>query len=264
MPLIINPFRVGFNPYDLDNLQYWYDASDFDTIIKSLGAVSEWKDKGPNGYHLLQPTGVNQPQTGTRKINTLDAIDFDGTSHYLQNPGACPSNVRSVFLVFHPDVNIDETTTPARIVISTASGEYSIGDGYGPATGAFLNEVLTAFDEDEPNVYVDRQGASNANLPDITIGDHFYSMVRQVSGSGDWFIGLDGSVDLRDLTSGTRHDWEFASCGTGLTIGASGRKGTPVEFFWDGLIGELIMFSDELTTAEREAVEGYLSHKWGI
>ena len=262
MSIFIDPFRVNFSPADLDNLEYWYDAADTDTIV-GASAVSQWKDKSQNQYHLSQAVGANQPVTNSRKINTLNAIDFNGSAHFLRNAGAAPADVRSAFMVFHNDVNIDETTS-AKIVISTASGSFSIGDGFGSATGALVNEVLAIFDEDQSGVYTDRQGISNVNLPDITVADHMYALVRQASGSGDWFMGFDGSGDLRNLTNGTRRDWGFSTYGTGLTIGAGGRKGSPVEFFWNGLIAEIIMFSDELTTAERQAVEAYLAEKWAI
>lgn len=267
---IINPFKVNFSPADLDNLEYWYDAADVDTIVHSLGAVSQWKDKSPNQYHLSQGTGANQPVTASRKINTLNAIDFNGSSQYLRNTSQPPADIRSLFCVFHNDSAFSESTS-AQIMLSTWKGDYTIGYAFGSATGAFANEVVSVFDEDDSDIFVDRQGISNTNLPNLTIDDHLLTLVRLVATTGSWFMGVDGSANLQDLTSGTRHDLLYNTTGTGpygITFGVQARDPavptSGLDRWYNGLMGEFIGFSDELTTAEISAVEGYLSEKWGV
>lgn len=262
---LLRLFGHGFTPNLLDNLEYWYDAADSAQITESGGAVSQWKDKSPNAYHLSQATGAKQPAIGSRTINGRPAIDFNGSSHFLYNSAQPPSDVRSAIWAMHNDINFDETTS-SQIPLSTFKGEVTIGFAFGSATGALSDEVVTEFDEDVPGEFVDRQGISNANLADLTIADHILSFVR----SSDWFMGVDGSADLRNLTSGGRRDWGFNTYGSGrgMGIGAQLRDNNAptggIDRYFDGLIAEIIMFSDELTTAERQAVEGYLAEKWGI
>jgi len=267
--IFINPFRLNFSPADLDNLENWYDAADVDTVVESGGSVSEWKDRSPNQYHLSQPTGANQPATGSRKINTLGAIDFNGSSHYLRNTSQPPSDIRSAFMVLHND-NLINSSSAAEIQLSTWKGDYTIGTAFGSSTGALANEVVAIFDEDTSNVFVDRQGISSTNLASIPVGDHFWTLVRLAATTGSWFMGVDGSANLQDLTSGVRHDLEYNTrgVGNGFCLGCQARDPavptSGLDRFFNGLIGELIMFSDELTTAERQQVEAYLSAKWAI
>ena len=67
---------ADWTPLDLTSLVGWWDASDTATITSSGGAVSQWDDKSGNGNHLVQATSALQPTTGTRTINSLNAIDF--------------------------------------------------------------------------------------------------------------------------------------------------------------------------------------------
>ena len=77
----------------------------------------------------------------------------------------------------------------------------------------------------------------------------------------DWFIGLDGSEDLRDLSSGTRHDLLLSN---GFAVGAMLRHPeTPANFF-DGAICEMVLLSTTLSEVDRRKLEGYLVHKWGM
>jgi uncharacterized repeat protein (TIGR02543 family) len=77
----------------------------------------------------------------------------------------------------------------------------------------------------------------------------------------DWFIGLDGSGNLRDLSSGTRHDLLLSN---GFGIGAMLRNpATPINFL-DGSICEVVMLSSSLGETDRQKLEGYLAHKWGL
>ena len=60
------------------SLQFWYDSSDPQTVIKDAnGKVSYWNDKVSN-RHLAQATGTKQPTHGTRLANGKTVMDFDG------------------------------------------------------------------------------------------------------------------------------------------------------------------------------------------
>jgi hypothetical protein len=48
---------------------------------------------------------------------------------------------------------------------------------------------------------------------------------------------------------------------TGVTIG---KHATASSQYWDGHIAEIIIFNKNHSNTEREEVEGYLAHKWGL
>ena len=73
-----------FTPASISGLMSWYDASDTATITDAgAGAVSQWNDKSGNGFHVSQGTALFRPTTGTRTVNSLNVIDFDGTNDSL-------------------------------------------------------------------------------------------------------------------------------------------------------------------------------------
>lgn len=76
----------GFNPVDL-NPSLWLDAADTTTITASLGAVSEWRDKSSNGWHVTQSTAINQPTTGSATQNGRNVISFDGSNDTMSRTG---------------------------------------------------------------------------------------------------------------------------------------------------------------------------------
>jgi len=89
----------------------WYDASDATTITHNIGAVSEWRDKSLNGYHLTQGTSGAKPTTGTQTINTLNGIDFDGVDDLLKNAAfTAPDADFVVSFVVQPNEPIGNTS----------------------------------------------------------------------------------------------------------------------------------------------------------
>jgi uncharacterized repeat protein (TIGR02543 family) len=233
----------------------WYDAADTGSIIASGGAVTRWNDKSGNNNHLSQADPTRQPISGLGVINGLNVIDF--SQDYIFKSSGLGADIRSVFMVHSNHVEINGSS-PAMILLSTAGGGISTGDGYGPSTGAFAGEVLSVFDENTAS-FSKRQAASSSTLPAIHAGAHLFTYALAT----DWFIGVDGSDNLRDLTSGTaRKAMGFANS---FSIGAGAREypGT-VGFFYDGSVAEVILLDTAVSAAERRTIEGYLAHKWGL
>lgn len=80
-------FKKEFSPLDIQDLSFWIDASDLSTL--SLSSVSpptlqvdEWRDKGPNGYDLIQPTTSRKGEFLQNEQNGKNAIGFS-ESQYL-------------------------------------------------------------------------------------------------------------------------------------------------------------------------------------
>ena len=234
----------------------WYDASDLGTITASEGAVSEWEDRSGNDNHLMQDSSDHQPTSGTSMINGLNVLDF--SEDYIFTETGLGADIYTVFMVTSNNIEITSSTDD-MLLLSTAGDEVSTGDGFGDSTGALDNQVLAVFDEITPNTYQRRQGVSSAALPSIPVGTHMYTYALD----SDWFIGFNGSDDLRDLTSGDgRSPMLFADS---FSIGAGARRHpSDVEFFYDGSVGEVILLDRSVTEEERQRVEGYLAHKWGV
>ena len=241
----------GWSPGELTTAA-WFDAADAATITTNATGVTQWDDKSESGKHLTQSTAAYQPATGLVTVNGLNAVDFDGD--FLFNAAGTVSDIKSVVMLTSNDVEITGASS-ATAMLSIYETEITSGDALGASTGALADEILTVFDEDTPNVYEDRQGVSTTVLSSIPASPHIYSYVR----STDWFIGLDGSSDLRDLSNGTRHDLLLSN---GFGIGGLLRKPGIPEGFFDGAFCELVMLSTTLSESDRQKLEGYLAHKW--
>lgn len=235
-------------------MEAWYDAADAVTITAPGGFVSRWDDKSGNGKHLIQSDAARQPATGMVTVNGMNAIDF--TSDFLFNASGTNADIKSVLMVIRNRNEVTGAST-ASGMISIYGTAISAGDGLGSSTGAFSNEILSVFDEDASNVYIDRQAVSTNVLPTIPAGPHLYGYVRDT----DWFIGLDGSGNLRDLSSGTRRDLLLSN---GFGVGAMLRNPATPGNFLDGAICEVILLSSSLGEADRRKLEGYLAHKWSL
>ena len=86
------------NPGDLAAVCGWYDAADASTITDAGGgAVSTWKDKSGNNYDLTEAT--NRPTTGTRTINGLNTLDFDGVNDQLRCTTAIDQYLSAIYVV---------------------------------------------------------------------------------------------------------------------------------------------------------------------
>lgn len=229
MSMIINPHVFLWTPAEL-TLARWWDASDEDTITDSGGDVSQWDDKSPVGDDLLQPTGSAQPVTGTRNINGLNAIDFNGTSHQM-NFTLLDMLDKSIFAVVVHDTSVG---ADALIASSSVNTQLRVGDSGNMSYGS-------------NNPYWATGGTT------IAITDAVPAVIAYITDSA----GIDFSIDGEFESGGVN------LAGTSTSFDKLGAK-LATSNDWDGLMGEIVIPDGNLTVDEREKLEGYLAHKWKI
>ena len=61
----------------------WLDAADASTITESGGAVSQWNDKSGNGRNAVQATSANRPAYTTNALNGKNVLTLDGTDDFM-------------------------------------------------------------------------------------------------------------------------------------------------------------------------------------
>lgn len=217
----------GTNTFDVLSLSptLWLDASDESTITTDVG-VSVWADKSGNGYDVTQATGANQPATGTRTINGLNVLDFDGSNDYLTNTAITTTQPNSIFAVAQFDV-----TSSYRFLLD----------------GITSRQILYNYN-----------GEANINA-----GTEVQSTSTPVSGAASiWSGTFDGaSSDLR--INGVSE--VSGNAGTnGLTDLAVGTLHTLNNFFLNGAVAEVIIIDSALSAQQISDTETYLADKWGI
>jgi hypothetical protein len=208
----------------------WYDAYDESTLTESGGIVSEWRDKSDSLWHLGQSVVTERPVTGTRKINGINALDFDDPDFMNKTSGinyffsqftflAVATNDDNVnfkdYFKFYNSVTTDQIRCfryfgdVMRLVTNTGDGDRSADSPAGLGTGVQLI-----------GGYYD--------------GVNVFSGLNAVYNTGD---SESSSIDIDAISVGLNN--------------------------YDGAIGELVIIpTDDLTN--RQKLEGYLAWKWGL
>ena len=238
-----------WTPVDLaTEAKAWYDASDASTITESGGAVSQWDDKTSNGRDLVQATGSEQPTIAS------DTISFDGTDDYLENS--------SPFMYANGEIDVYIVgAVPDTLAIQNILGESEASASPVPqyrfttstATGTGTDTMAAVIKNDAgDDIITAENGISSAGAFDDTKKLYMYR------DDGSNLIGYVNAV------SGTNRAYTRSGSITPHTF-------TIVGMYRDGAIrnpanadiNEIVITSN-LSTTERQKMEGYLAWKWGI
>jgi len=211
----------------------WLDAYDSSTIIHTSDAVSQWLDKSGNSNHATQGTGANQPTLVASGLNGKSVLSFDGTADHLISSNFVLQNAHSIYAVAKSNTN------GYRRILNIEK-YYYLGNGNGN------NDFATFYGSGAWN-------SADTNTPAKSVEAH--SILVAVS---------DGTNAI-PYHNGTAQNSLLSNMGgpapAGITIGKHSSKS---EHYWDGHIAEIIIFNENHSNTEREKVEGYLAHKWGL
>jgi len=218
-----------FTPLDIPGLAGWWDASDAATITASAGAVSQWNDKSGNGYHVTQATGTKKPTTGTRTINSLNVLDFDGGDGLQKASGVIPAPL-AIYVVVEPD-----TVSGTDLIFH--GGTAGVADW-----SFFLSDGVPSFFGGSGTVSSGSLSAGTAVL------------LRNRHGSGGafnqmWTAGAEGTAAA---TGGTAYG--------NVEIGAN----DAIANCFDGKIAEVIFVGVPVGGPTDVAIREYLADKWGV
>lgn len=215
----------------------WLDINE--QSIKKNDALST-----SNSPYSSNPTYVENG------INYLPALSFDGTNDYLDFTDTSFLNNTS-YTIFVVEKSTKPVSTPLynywlapkQGTSCSANTCFNMGHQRSPYTiyvSHFTNYLTTTSTEISGLAY-------NA---DVTI---LHSAFFSTAGSRKYFYnGTVGDTDNNTVAM---------TGNSGLSIGDARAFGGG---FYQGLIGEIIVYNKALTKEERWAVEGYLAKKWGI
>jgi len=232
----------AWTPADLVNISGWWDGSDDTTLIKSGSSITNWIDKSGNGYDLIQTTVSKAPTTedvsGMQYVRFTASADQDisseswvGTNYIFQN----------TFVVASMN---SATESNARMITQSRSdvNDYETIDRY----IQFLRP-LTA------NQIAPNYRSVYANL-DVSLGDLFIAETYHTTSH------IVASLNATTSVSNAIDNYLIANLGV-IRFGSV--FFTP-ELYWDGYINEVIISPQNLSQSDRQKVEGYLAHKWGL
>lgn len=239
------------------NLVLWLDATaekSFEEIeTENNSAISVWYDSNPQTQirnNLTQSAAERKPSYVTSAINSLPAVRFNNEtvaeedfmlSTLFQNI----NTYSTVFLVIKTPSSLATTQTIISKVIANDTG-----------TNLQTNIAASAIS------YCDGVAAQNCYSGTTsfdTSTNYIISMtyIPNTSGNGMKFY-KNGGTSLSSTTT----DSPDTLVAENLFLGKSGISGAAQYF--NGHIGELIIFDRALKDEERISIQNYLSKKWTI
>lgn len=195
----------------------------YDFSSVPVGAISSFADSGPNGLTLTQATGANQPTGVAAAQNGKNVARFNGSSQFLANTSFTIAQPDTVFLVAKTN-----NAAASQNAFDGATARQVIGIN-GSLWFIYGGTTLV------------QAGATDTNW-------HVFSAVYNGASSQCWKDGtsiITGNPGTAALTS--------------FRLGVASTAAS----FWNGDIGEFLIYSGSLSTTNRQAVEAALKSKWG-
>jgi prepilin-type N-terminal cleavage/methylation domain-containing protein len=213
------------------------------TALGATGTISSWNDINPSTAtpnNATQVVNANKPRYIDNDINGLPSINFDGSSDFLGFDGTILAGKSYTVIVVEKR-------------LSSAGNDYFIsgsqsGDNQGPHLGYRTNTTMTF--------------AQFANDLDVAVSG-FASPTPYMhififnSGNGKTYY-KNGVQLINSKTSGALTPLISYN---GAQIAKFSNGGGA---YYNGNIGEIIIFSRAIKNSERLNIENYLQAKWGI
>jgi hypothetical protein len=226
----------GFDPRTIPGCQLWLDAADTTTLTLSGSNVTQWSDKSG--------TGNNYSNSGTITY-TNNSVYFNGSSDMKNTSplnfsiGTNPS--MSTFMVF------------SYVNSASIRGLFQ----YGLVTCSKTGYVL----------YIET-GKVNATLycGDLSVNNTVPANVTTIVSDVVTYTGTSGSLTRSGWVNGAPMSvTNVSTTGVNLNLNSISTLGnTAYNQPFLGYISEVIYYNQSLTTSQRQQVEGYLAHKWGL
>lgn len=243
-----------FIPTLISGSRIWLDASDQSSITLSGSSVTQIVDKSSNGYVFTGSTGTYPSRTAT--LNGIPVIS-SSSGKYLQNTNFNQNfTTATFFAVIRPTQDI----TPNGI--SGGYAAYLII--YGTSLGGFAfvvtyaNQAQTG-DPSKFFIEIDKQGTGFINGALGGASPSTYNPVNTPLNIGAVMTG--SSTTNSAYLNGTSVNLTYNNPGTFPSISGLGVRcfaGFGCDY------AEILMYGSVLTSVERQRIEGYLAHKWGV
>jgi hypothetical protein len=208
------------------NLNLWLDADDTSTITHSSNAVSKWQDKSGNGKHATQATSSSKP---TYSISDSLLKNKSSVSSSSQNGSIgldLPSiSLQEIFVVAYYKDGSDNSFDNYNTLIS-GPGSRGLYRIMGNQNTA---NWITSSNFNDDGTF--KNGAISSNTTALPMPA---TLLR--------FTSSAARTETRGILYNTQH----------------------TDRGWIGGVGEIIGLSATSSTSERQKIEGYLAHKWGL
>jgi len=227
--------NIAWSPLEL-NPSLWLDAS---TATINGGTVSI-VNAGSGGGTISGPAALAE-----NGIGTLQAVQFNGSSQYLTGNY---TNTGTTLTAFFVGKSLNSTQTPyAGMMAVWANAQLNDYDNIGSAV--LLNQNNTTAN----SIYSYRNSTALSSVSgtlttSFLAATNFNSSTNTVflNGTAATGVASSGSFNAAKVSLGAR--WTSPGFGN----------------YWNGNFGEAIICNTSLSASDRQKIEGYLAHKWGL
>lgn len=238
------------DPTDIANLEVWLDASDINTLWQDSGkstpittdgqTVGAIEDKSTNGNDFLADSAAKEPTYKENIFNSLSVLRFDGSSDWMESSAIAALNTSTItwFVVLKTD-DIDTTQIAVR-------------SNYGSNSALWGTLIVSRLLYEQTRAA--GGGAINVSSP---VAENL-TITSSVWAADDSLTGYRYGSYGNNTAGGT-----MSPSGHAKTILGSDTTSEGTLLF-DGDIGELVIYTAELSDADRRDVEKYLCNKWGV
>lgn len=237
---ISGPGGVG----DENNNPLWLKADSINTGTEPVNnsAITVWVDASGNSNGL---TAAGDPTYIESALNGNPAIRFDGASDGLFGPDVLDGNVgRTIFAVLNP-TTADGTTTSNYLSLNSGSA------GSGGEDFDLSTEIEVRLNGGAPNWNTPANaGVYNLIATSVMAGGVANEMETYLDGTELTIAGSFAGSETQSINTGT----------SGTYLGGVG----PATGTFIGDIAEVIVYDQELNTAQRVIVENYLAEKYAL
>jgi len=251
---LIRPYSRWFTLTDSLTPWIWFDAAHRSTISVSAGTsnITAWSNKGLAGGSALSSSGSGTLTTGSVMPNGLNYITFPAFAR-LGFTVAIPNNPRAWFAVFRQTSQVTLSGTGGNLQYFAVLNQ-TTGNGQDSLFGPGVPTSSTS-----SNTYNISEGPSGVFAGIVTlVAPNGFGVFKQYvwvnSGTASSNIITVDGVSYPLSTSVGAGSYQTAS----VLYEIGDRYGN------SGQLCELIQFNSEITTEQRQAVEGYLTRKWGL
>jgi prepilin-type N-terminal cleavage/methylation domain-containing protein len=227
------------------DLVTWYDATSDDAYVTSpdnTNPVATWKDINPQSItknDATQTTVGNQPTYIENAINSLPALRFDGVDDsYVFNGSVVVGGVDGGYTIFV----VEQKRAAGSMFFIGSTGAPNVTD----------SKLSLGYSTDT-QIYFDQYNNSGSNIIALPA---FTSPVGRVH------TFITTSPQRGYFLNGTSTNYNGGTT-TPMLANPNSRLGLLDTGFFNGDIGEIIIFARTLKVEERQAVEQYLCKKWG-
>jgi hypothetical protein len=243
-----SPFSF-FNPASVTGCSLWLDAADPSSVITSGSNISQWSDKSGNGRHATQSTSANQPFYIQNSLNNLPVVSFTGSPYSL-------SGASNGFVVN------GLTTMTSFFVANNTTGQSNMFPPFGDqncliswnGTGSWGVVLVDIWQMKIQWRFGTGQPSNDPTYTFPVNQGTAYNLVTVSKTNTNEFLNVNGSLALSYTAANTTI--ANTSSTYNLSLGPAG--------YGTNNVGELLIYTAPLTTAQIQQVEGYLAWKWGF